>query len=400
MRFARPQRISIVQNVYMLAAASIISFVAWSYLVAFRGMFWRSVPVLSPQALFGRKKLVAIIPARNEAANIRLSIGSLLAQNYSGELSSVLVDDHSSDGTAEIAASLGADRRLTIVTGAPLPAGWSGKLWAINQGLALEKAKDADFILLTDADIEHAPGHLSALVGKSEADNLDLVSEMVRLNCTTKAERALIPAFVFFFQMLYPFAWVADPTKRLAGAAGGTMLIRRAALDRISGVSRIHKHLIDDCALAREIKASGGTIWLGHAELAASKRVYSRVSDVWNVIARTAYEQLGHSPLMLLGCVMAMGILYCAPPLLALRTQGIPRALGLLSWLMMAGIFQPTLRRYQRSPVWGFALPFIGLFYLSATVTSAMRFHSGKGGRWKDRVYPDNAETKDLSSVD
>ena len=400
MRFARPQRISIVQNVYMLAAASIISFVAWLYLVAFRGMFWRSVPVLSPQALFGRNKLVAIIPARDEAANIRLSIGSLLAQNYSGELSIVLVDDHSSDRTAEIAASLATDGRLTIVTGAPLPPGWSGKLWAINQGLALEKAKDADFILLTDADIEHAPGHLSALVGKSEADNLDLVSEMVRLNCTTKAERALIPAFVFFFQMLYPFAWVADPAKRLAGAAGGTMLIRRAALDRISGVSRIHNHLIDDCALAREIKGSGGTIWLGHAELAASKRVYSRVSDVWNVIARTAYEQLDHSPLMLLGCVMAMGIIYCAPPLLALRTQGIPRALGLLSWLMMAGIFQPTLRRYQRSPVWGFALPFIGLFYLSATVASAMRFHSGRGGGWKDRVYPDNAETEDLSSVD
>ena len=170
------------------------------------------------------------------------------------------------------------------------------------------------------------------------------------------------------------------------------MLIRRAALDRIDGVSRIHNHLIDDCALAREIKASGGTIWLGHAELAASKRVYSEISDVWNMIARTAYEQLRYSPSMLLGCVMAMGIIYCAPPLLALCTQGTPRVLGLLSWLMMTGAFQPTLRRYRRSPLWGFALPLIGLFYLCATITSAVRFHSGSGGGWKDRVYPENAD--------
>ena len=172
------------------------------------------------------------------------------------------------------------------------------------------------------------------------------------------------------------------------------MLIRRAALDRIGGVSRIHNHLIDDCALAKEIKASGGTIWLGHAELAASKRAYSDISDVWNMIARTAYEQLRHSPLMLLGCVMAMGIIYCAPPLLALCTQGTPRVLGILSWVMMAGAFQPTLQRYRRSVLWGFSLPLIALFYLCAATASAVRFHSGRGGGWKDRVYPENAAIK------
>jgi hopene-associated glycosyltransferase HpnB len=374
----------------MLAAISILSFAAWVYLVAFRGLFWRSVPVLPRQTPSSRSKVVAIIPARDEAASIQQSIGSLVAQDYSGELSIILVDDNSTDGTAEIAASLPTDN-LTIISGAPLPPGWTGKLWAINQGLAHEKAKSADYVFLTDADIEHAPGHLSALVGKAEAENSDLVSEMVRLNCTTKAERAFIPAFVFFFQMLYPFAWVADPARRLAGAAGGAMLIRRAALDRIGGVSRIHNHLIDDCALAKEIKASGGSIWLGHAELAASKRVYSDISEVWNMIARTAYEQLGYSPLILLGCVMAMGIIYCAPPLLALCTQGTPRVFGLLSWMMMAGAFQPTLRRYRQLPLWGFALPLIGLFYLCATIASAVRFHSGRGGGWKDRVYPENA---------
>jgi hopene-associated glycosyltransferase HpnB len=221
-------------------------------------------------------------------------------------------------------------------------------------------------------------------------EGLELVSEMVRLHCESKAERALIPAFVFFFQMLYPFAWVADGTKRLAGAAGGTMLVARAALDRIQGVSRIRHHLIDDCALAREIKSTGGRIWLGHAQRAVSTRVYSGWRDVWNMVARTAYVQLGNSPMLLLGCVAAMGIMYCAPPLLTLFAHGLPQVLGVLSWLMMAMAFQPTLRRYHRSPLWGFALPCIGLFYLCATVASALRHYAGQGGGWKNRVYPEN----------
>src|SRR5215469_15017369 len=233
----------------MITFVSILSFSAWLYLVAFHGRFWRSSPVLDPvldvTAPSGRAKVAVVVPARNEAENIRRSIGSLLAQDYPGELSIILVDDNSTDGTAGIAASLDGGKRLRTIMGEPLPPGWTGKLWAVHQGLIHENARTAGFVLLTDADIEHAPGHISALVAKAEADQLDLVSEMVHLHCVTAAERALIPAFVFFFQMLYPFRWAADPKKRLAGAAGGTMLLSRAAIDRVDGVSRIRHHLID-----------------------------------------------------------------------------------------------------------------------------------------------------------
>jgi hopene-associated glycosyltransferase HpnB len=229
----------------MILILSLASLLAWIYLIALHGDFWRSMPVLEPVVgagmPSGAAKVAVIVPARNEAETIDRSLRSLLAQDYAGPLSVILVDDNSTDGTGVIAASL-ADDRLTIISGAPLPQGWSGKLWAVHQGLHHEKAQTADYMLLTDADIEHAPGHIAALVAKAERDGLDLVSEMVRLHCATAAERALIPAFVFFFQMLYPFAWVADPRKRLAGAAGGTMLVRRTALDRIERVSRIRHH--------------------------------------------------------------------------------------------------------------------------------------------------------------
>lgn len=374
----------------MIAIVSVLCLAAWVYLVGLHGRFWRSSPSLASGSPSGRARVAAIVPARNEAAIIRRSLNSLLAQDYQGELSIVLADDNSADGTAAIAASLGAGDRLTIVTGGPLPPGWSGKLWALNQGLAQATAKSADYVLLTDADIEHAPDHIAALVAKAEQDGLDLVSEMVRLNCATAAERAFIPAFVFFFQMLYPFAWVADPEKRTAGAAGGTMLLTRAALNRVEGVSRIRHKLIDDCALAKEIKSTGGRIWLGHSQRALSMRVYASWRDVGNMIARTAYEQLG-SPLMLLGCVLGMGMVFCAPPLLACFAHGWPRVLGIASWLLMALALQPTLRRYRRSPFWGWALPCIALFYLGATLASALRHHSGRGGGWKNRVYPDPA---------
>lgn len=381
-----------LQNGYVAVAIAFLSFVAWVYLIAFRGRFWRSIPVISVQRPSGRARVSVVIPARNEAANVRLSLTSLLSQDYSGDLSVILIDDNSTDATAAIASSLAIDSRLTIVRGAPLPAGWTGKLWAIHQGLSQEKAKTAEYILLTDADIEHAPGHVSALVAKAESAGLALVSEMVRLNCSTLAERACIPAFIFFFQMLYPFLWVADPAKRTAGSAGGTILIRRVALEQTGGVSRIRNRLIDDCALAKQIKDSGRAIWLGHSEMAVSRRVYAKVSDVWNMIARTAYEQLGHSPLILLGCAVAMSIIFCAPAVITVSTHGLSQILGVLSWLMMAAAFQPTLRRYRRSPVWGIALPLIGLFYLCSTVASAARFYSGRGGGWKDRVYPESSD--------
>lgn len=280
----------------MIPFVSLLSFAVWVYLIGFHGHFWRSTPVLTDRTPSGNAKVAVVVPARDEAESIQRSLGSLLEQDYPGELSILLVDDNSTDGTGEAAASLRAGKRLTIIPGQPLPSGWSGKLWAIHQGLAHESAKAAGYVLLTDADIVHAPDHVSTLVAKAEIEGLDLVSEMVRLNCASRAERALVPAFVFF-QMLYPFAWVADPKRRLAGAAGGTMLFARSALDRIQGVTRIRRHLIDDCALAKEIKSSGGRIWLGHSERAVSTRVYRDWRDVWNMIARTAYEQLGHSPM-------------------------------------------------------------------------------------------------------
>ena len=374
----------------MIIFVSLLSFAAWVYLIGFHGRFWRSSPVLDARAPSGEAKVAVVVPARNEAESIRQSLGSLLAQDYPAELSVILVDDDSTDGTAAIAASLGADKRLTIISGEPLPRGWSGKLWAVHQGLSHETAQAASYVLLTDADIVHSPDHISSLVAKAEADGLDLVSEMVRLHCVTAAERALIPAFVFFFQMLYPFAWVANPAKRVAGAAGGTMLASRTAIDRIQGVSGIRHHLIDDCALAREIKSTGGRIWLGHAARTVSARVYSDWRDIWNMIARTAYVQLKYSPLMLLGCVADMGTIFCVPPLLTLFAHGLPRVLGFLSWLMMGLAFQPALRRYRRSPLWGIVLPGISLFYLCATVASAFWHYAGRGGGWKNRVYPEN----------
>jgi len=362
----------------------------WIDLAAFHGSFWRSGPVLSASsAPFGRAKVAVVIPARDEAESIRAVLESLLAQDYSGSLSILLVDDNSTDGTGEIAAQFVSDERLTILHGQPLPSGWSGKLWAVHQGLEHKNAQTADYVLLTDADIVHAPGHVSALVAKAESDGLEMVSEMVRLRCKTFVERALIPAYIFFFQMLYPFARVANPKRRIAGAAGGTMFVSRVALDRIDGVSRIRHQLIDDCALAHEIKSTGGRIWLGHAELATSERVYAKWIEVWNMIARTAYVQLKHSPLLLLSCVASMFLLYCAPVLWAVFARGLTQVLGIEIWLLMALLFQPTLRRYRRDPLWGLALPAIALFYMAATVASAVRHSLGHGGGWKNRVYPD-----------
>jgi len=377
----------------MVLIVSALALAAWAYLFALHGSFWRSRPVLERGVPAGSASVAVVVPARNEAAQIGECIASLLAQSYLGPLNIVLVDDNSTDGTAEIAGAIEAAGQLAIVKGAALPAGWSGKLWAVHQGLANEWAQSAEYILLTDADVVHEPDHVSTLIAKAERDGLDLVSEMVRLNCATLAERALIPAFVFFFQMLYPFAWVNDARKRTAGAAGGTMLLRRASLDRVDGVSRIRQRLIDDCALAQEIKQSGGKIWLGHAEMARSRRVYATAREVWNMIARTAYEQLGRSPLMLTGCVAGMSLLYFAPVVTTVAAHGVSRCCGAAAWLLMTICFQPTLRRYERSVFWGMALPGIATFYMCATIASAVRFHRGRGGMWKDRVY---AETRGI----
>jgi hopene-associated glycosyltransferase HpnB len=364
----------------MIAAASLL---AWLWLLALHGRFWQSGPALAPMRPRHAPPIAIVVPARDEAEGIAASIGSLLAQDYPGPFRVVLVDDGSTDGTAAIARALPGADRLTIIPGAPRPAGWAGKLWAVHQGVA---ATDEPLILLTDADIAHDPAHLATLVAQQERTGCDLVSEMVRLNTASLAERALIPAFVYFFQLLYPFARVNDPLRATAAAAGGTVLVTRTALARIGGIAAIADRLIDDCALATKVK-QGGRIWLGHSDLARSIRPYPGVASIWAMVARSAYVQLRHSPLLLAGTLLGLALVFLAPPAYALAGEGAARLAGLLAWTGMAASFLPTLRRYGASRLWTPLLPLVALFYMAATLGAAWRHHSGRGVAWKGRAY-------------
>jgi hopene-associated glycosyltransferase HpnB len=358
----------------------------WLYLLFARGQFWQAGPVLPMRQPAATPPVAIVVPARDEAPTIDAALRSLLAQVYPGPCRVILVDDGSTDGTGDIARRIG-DPRLTVLAGGPRAAGWSGKLWAVAQGL--DAAEDADLLLLTDADILHDPGHLSALVAQAQDADLDLVSEMVTLSCDSLAERALVPAFVFFFQLLYPFAWVNDPLRGTAAAAGGTILLRRRALRRIGGIAAVRGALIDDVALAAAVKR-GGRIWLGHAALARSVRPYPAFADIWRMIARTAYVQLHYSPLLLLGTVLGMGLVYLLPPLAVVFGHGSVRWLGLAAWAMMAAAYLPTLRRFGRTAAWAVALPAVAAFYLAATVGSAVNHYRGRGVAWKGRAYQGN----------
>ena len=373
----------------MIFLPVLLSVVIWVWLLVGHGAFWRSGPVLGAAHPTRPLKVTVVIPARDEAEHIADTLRSLLIQQFNGELKIVLVDDNSSDGTGALARELAVtDRRLSVLDGELLKTGWTGKMWAVSQGLRQTETLAADYVLFTDADIVHGPGHLASLVSRAERDQLSLVSEMVRLRCESLAERATLPAFVFFFQLLYPFRWVCDPGRTTAAAAGGTMLVAQEALRRVDGVNRISRALIDDVALAREIKRGGHRIWLGHGEQVVSERRYAGFSDVWKMIARTAYVQLGYSPWVLIGTCVGMLLVYVEPVLASLFATGALRWAGALCWTGMAIAFQPTLWRYRRSPAWGLLLPVIGLFYLMATISSAVRFYQGRGGHWKNRNYP------------
>jgi hopene-associated glycosyltransferase HpnB len=355
---------------------------AWIYLLAGRGGFWRigvsPIPKLSGRA----KTVVAVIPARNEEDVIGRAITSLLNQDYPGSLEIILVDDHSTDATI---AAAGTHERLTIVEAAPLPKGWTGKLWSISEGLKRAAELEPGYILLTDADIVHATDNLAGLVARAEAGDLDLVSYMVKLECRTLAERALIPAFVFFFLKLYPPSWISRRDRKTAGAAGGCILIRPAALERIGGIAAIGGELIDDCALARAVKP-GGNIWMGLTEETTSIREYATLGEIRRMISRTAFTQLHHSTLLLAGTVLAMAVIYLGPPLLILTGDRIAAACGTTAWILMMVLYLPTLRFYRRSVAWALALPLIALFYMMATVDSAIHYWTGRGGFWKGRV--------------
>ena len=383
-----------------------LSLTIWVILLRFWGQFWRSDQRLTRQEtdLLMFPAICAVVPARNEADLLPVTLRSLLNQDYPGHLSVVLVDDSSTDGTAnvarDVAQELNKTEQLRVLSGQPLPSGWTGKLWALHQGIqyAQTLTPPPDYFLLTDADIEHDALNLRCLVAKAQQEDLDLVSLMVRLRCESFWEKLLIPAFVFFFQKLNPFPWVNDPTKPTAAAAGGCILMTREALTRIGGIEVVRDALIDDCALAQAVKSSRFTlspssakIWLGLTDSTHSLRPYPSLSTIWDMIARTAFTQLNYSLGLLIVTVIGMILVYIVPPVCAifglLTGNWLVAIAALSTWLVMAYAYLPTIRFYGCSPALALCLPGIAFLYTLMTVDSAVRHWQKRGGTWKGRVY-------------
>ena len=335
-------------------------------------------------------RVVAIIPARNEAETICATVASLLQQDYPGEFSVILVDDHSNDATSDLARRVAqeksAESRLVIRSASELPPGWTGKLWALQEGVTIAAPQAPAFFWFSDADIGHALDTLRRLVARAEQQELDLTSLMVLLQAKTLPERALIPAFLFFFLKLYPPRWIADPQARTAGAAGGCVLLRRTALERIGGFAAIRGEVIDDCSLARAVKRSGGGVWMGLTRGSVSLRAYGSFGEIRDLVARTAFTQLGYSTLLLAGTLAGLFLTYVAPVALLFAHGNATRILALATWLLMSLLFLPTVRFYRVSAVWALPLPFTALFYAYATWLSALRYWLGRGGQWKGRA--------------
>ncbi|HMK89205.1 MAG TPA: glycosyltransferase [Methylocystis sp.] len=386
-----------------------IAIAAWVFLLFGRGGFWRLsetdrslAPPGSPRPEGVR--VTAIVPARDEAEVVARSLGSLFAQKFSGALDVVLVDDQSSDGTAEIAraaaAAQGAESRLTVLRASGPEPGWTGKLAAMRHGFdhVRSRAEQPDFVLFCDADIAFEPPALERLVTGAQARGVVLASLMVKLRCESFAEKLFVPAFVFFFQMLYPFAFVNDPRRRTAAAAGGVMLLRPEALARAGGLAAIRGALIDDCALGALMK-SQGPIWLGLTQIVHSLRAYARLSAIEAMVTRSAYAELHYSPLRLLGAIAGMAVVYLAPPLLVFAP---PPAAGaaLVACLLMIFAYTPTLRYYGLSPAFAFALPLIAACYTWFTLESALQHFRGRGGAWKGRFQAPRAGDGDERRTD
>ena len=373
------------------SALALAAVLIWLYLLFFRGHFWQLQHCLSDASgPCPERRVVVVIPARDEADLVGGTVGSLLTQSYPGPLHIMLVDDASTDGTAlaaeRAATACGASERLTVVPGKPLPPGWSGKVWAMAQGVEVSARMNADYLLFTDADIQHDTQAVSALVAQAESGSWDLLSCMVELRADTLAERALVPAFVFFFFMLYPPAWICAPRARTAGAAGGCMLMRPASLARLGGLGAIRSELIDDCALARAAKRTGSRVWLGLTRMSRSTRPYGSFSAVGRMISRTAFNQLGHSYLLLIGTLLALALTYLLPPALLLSGRAFPAALGAGAWGLMCVAYAPIVRFYRLPLGWVAALPVVALFYAAATAQSALQYARRQGGQWKGRA--------------
>ena len=383
----------------IILSLTLLCLVIWLFLILFWGQFWRVNHQLETNKSVIEKplpKVCVIVPARNEANFIPISLRSLLLQDYTGNFTIFLVDDQSSDGTANfaqgVAYALDKTDKLQIVSSESLPTGWTGKLWAMAQGVKKASELTPDYFLLTDADIQHDFSNLRHLVAKAESQNLDLVSIMVRLRCQSFWEQLLIPAFVFFFQKLYPFSWVNNPKKTTAAAAGGCILIHRESLNRIGGLQIIRQALIDDCSLAKAIKSNHGKIWLGLSTSTISLRPYDSLKTIWDMVARSAYTQLNYSPVLLVGSLLGMTLVYLLPPI------GIILGVLLGNWqitlvsftayLLMTFTYLPIIRFYKCPAIFAFSLPIIAFLYILMTVDSALRHWQGRGGEWKGRVYP------------
>lgn len=379
-----------------MEALALLSFAAWMFLVFGHGRFWHGDQRLDDRHAAPDRwpSVVAVVPARNEADVIAGTVTSLLDQDYAGPFRIVVVDDESEDGTAAaveaVAAEHSAGSRLMVEQTETRPGGWVGKMWAVHNGVrrAEREAPHAEYWLLTDADVEHSAGNLRRLVSKAEGERLDLASLMVRLHADEGWERLLVPAFVYFFQKLFPFPRVNDLFDRTAAAAGGCILVRCDALKRAGGIESLRAEIIDDCALAAAIKR-GGPIWVGLTETEHSIRPYQGLRGVWDMVARSAYTQLRHSPLLLAGTLLGLVLLYLVPPLLVvtgpLHGSAFAAALAGAAWLAMAITFAPTLALYERPTWWGFGLPIAGLLYAGMTLDSARRHWLDRGAQWKGR---------------
>jgi hopene-associated glycosyltransferase HpnB len=366
-----------------------VALAAWVWLWLARGTYWRTdirLPTAPPPATW--PDVAIIVPARDEAAVLPETVPTLLAQDYPGRVTVILVDDASTDGTSALIAERWPE--VTVINPGELPTGWAGKLWALRAGV--EAAGAVDYFLLTDADIAHRPDSLSALVSAAEANDLALVSQMAKLRVRTGWERLIVPAFVYFFGLLFPFRWSNRPSSRTAAAAGGCSLVRRDALESAGGLEAIHRAIIDDVALAKAIKGSGGRTFLGLADRVDSVRPYPDLGELWRMVSRSAYAQLGHSILILIGSVAGLALIFWVPPLAALggalARDPWTTALGVAGWLLLAALYVPMLRYYRLPALLALLLPVTATLYLGMTVDSAIQHYRGAGGAWKGRTYP------------
>ena len=422
-----------------LSIACVAAAVVWAYLVAGHGGYWRNSEWLpqvtrEPDAW---PDVVAVVPARNEADMLPVTLPALLGQEYPGALTVIVVDDGSSDGTGEVAARIGREpgRPLRVIPGTAAPAGWAGKVRAMAEGLGavgipaaapagpgLADPRLADpelagpelagsvladpgppgYVLFTDADIAWEARTLRRLVAAAEGDDRDLVSQMALLRTATGWERVVVPAFVYFFAQLYPFRRVNVPGSRTAAAAGGCMLVRRGALEKSGGLAPISGALIDDVAMGRMIKRQRGRCWLGLSRQVVSIRPYPGLASLWQMVARSAYTQLNYSPALLVATILGLLFLYVQPPVGAVTgiavllaggagPQGAgPAALaagaGLAGWALMSLSYLPMLRLYRLSPLRAPGLPLIALLYAGMTADSARRHYTGRGAEWRGRT--------------